>query len=43
VYRSRWEKSDTDAYDLITELKNKDVWVMWLSAHYMRKTAAGEE
>ena len=38
VYRSRWQRSDTDAYDVITELKHEDVWVPWLSAH-MRKVA----
>ena len=39
VYRSRWQKSAPDAYDVVTEFKNKDVWVPGFSAH-MTKTGA---
>jgi hypothetical protein len=36
VYRSRWQKSGADAYDVMTEFKNKDVWVPGFSAHMRR-------
>lgn len=39
VYRSRWQKSGTDAYDVITEFKNKDGWAAGFSAH-MKKAAS---
>jgi len=36
VYRSRWQKNATDAYDVITEFKNKDKWVPGFSAYMQR-------
>jgi hypothetical protein len=36
VYRSRWQHSGTDAYDVITEFKKKDLWVPGFSAHMER-------
>lgn len=41
LYRSRWQKSGTDAYDVITEFKGKDGWVPGFSAH-MKKTARNQ-
>jgi hypothetical protein len=38
VYRSRWQKSGDDAYDVITEFKNKDGWLPGFSAHMKRIT-----
>jgi len=38
VYRSRWQKNGTDAYEVITEFKNNDEWVPGFSAH-MQRTA----
>jgi hypothetical protein len=28
VYRSRWERNGTDAYDVVTEFQAKDNWVV---------------
>ena len=39
VYRSRWQKNGSDAYDVVTEFKNKDGWTPGFSVH-MKKTAA---
>ena len=39
VYRSRWNKSGADAYDVVTEFRNKDAWAPGFAVH-MQKTAA---
>jgi hypothetical protein len=36
VYRSRWQRSGADAYDVITEFKNQDGWVPGFSAHMIK-------
>ncbi|HEY2465240.1 MAG TPA: hypothetical protein VGI32_14375 [Steroidobacteraceae bacterium] len=33
VYRSRWQRSGTTAYDVVTEFKSKDTWVPGFKVH----------
>jgi hypothetical protein len=36
VYRSRWERSGTDAYDVVTEFQAKDNWVPGFKVHMVQ-------
>ena len=36
VYRSRWQRSGDDAYDVVTEFQSKGAWVPGFSVHYGR-------
>jgi hypothetical protein len=36
VYRSRWQRSGTMAYDVVTEFKSKDGWVPGFKVHMER-------
>jgi len=39
VYRSRWERSGTDAYDVVTEFQSKDNWVPGFKVHMVQVAA----
>jgi hypothetical protein len=39
VYRSRWERSGIDAYDVVTEFQAKDNWVPGFKVHMVRLAA----
>jgi hypothetical protein len=39
VYRSRWQRSGIDAYDVVTEFQAKDNWVPGFKVHMVRLAA----
>jgi hypothetical protein len=46
VYRSRWQRSGANAYDVLTEFKSKDSWVPGFKVHMEQDGApkpSGEE
>jgi hypothetical protein len=40
VYRSRWQRSGDDAYDVVTEFQSKDSWVPGFALHMRRQGGA---
>jgi hypothetical protein len=36
VYRSRWQLSGANAYEVLTEFKSKDGWVLGFKVHMDR-------
>jgi hypothetical protein len=40
VYRSRWQRSGADAYDVVTEFKSKDSWVAGFKVHMVQTPKA---
>jgi hypothetical protein len=38
TYRSRWQRTAADAYDVVTEFRQQDAWVPGFTVHMRRET-----